>query len=145
LMVTQTGGCAAHTSLPDQIVIRPKPTITLSPQQPIACKGTPISITATGGNTYAWSPATGLSNATSPSPLATPDVTTTYKVLVKDDIGCTNTDSVTVKVVTPLTVTATADTFVCKGNMVQLRATGADIYTWIGNTTGLSNTQNGNL
>ena len=144
LMVTQTGGCATHTSLQDEIIIRPKPTITLSPQQPIACKGTPISITATGGNTYAWSPATSLNDATIASPMATPDVTTTYTVMVKDNIGCSNTDSITVKVVTPLTVTATADTFVCKGSVVQLRATGADIYTWIDNTTGLSNTQANN-
>lgn len=141
LIVTQPGGCVSVASLPDKITIRPNPVIILSPAEPLMCKGTPIRLTATGGSTYSWSPATGLSDPAIAAPMASPDNTTTYTVLVKDDIGCSNTASTTVKVITPLLLTASSDTFACKGSPVQLSVSGADLYTWINDTNGLSNTQ----
>lgn len=44
------------------------------------CRGQSVQLTATGGTTYSWSPATGLNAPNTASPVATPTVTTTYVV-----------------------------------------------------------------
>jgi hypothetical protein len=48
---------------------------------------------------YAWTPATGLSDPTIPNPVATPQATTTYTLLVKDKNGCEAQKEVTVNVI----------------------------------------------
>ncbi len=66
-----------------------------------------LSTTVSGGNppasgyTYSWSPATGLSSASVASPIASPNVTTTYTVRIADGNGNSTTKSVTVYVVDP--------------------------------------------
>ncbi|MCW3126389.1 MAG: hypothetical protein JWO03_2047 [Bacteroidetes bacterium] len=62
------------------------------------CLGLPGDISATGGVTYSWSPATGLA-ATSGSPVsANPAATTTYTVTAADANGCSATTTCTVVV-----------------------------------------------
>jgi gliding motility-associated-like protein len=78
----------------------------------------PLSITANATNTslnegesttlsvssshnivsYVWSPATGLSDANSANPTATPTETTTYTITATDDRGCTATSQITIEV-----------------------------------------------
>lgn len=49
---------------------------------------------------YSWSPTAGLSDPTSPNPLASPAVTTTYRLTVTDPAGaCSDSKSTTVSVV----------------------------------------------
>jgi gliding motility-associated-like protein len=48
------------------------------------------------GSTYAWLPATGLSNASVPNPTANPTTTTSYTVTVTNISGCSGTDIVTI-------------------------------------------------
>jgi gliding motility-associated-like protein len=50
------------------------------------------------GETYQWSPATGLSNSSIANPIATPVETTTYTLTVTSKLGCIYTDEVTVTV-----------------------------------------------
>jgi hypothetical protein len=60
-----------------------------------------MSATASGGSpgyTYSWSPAAGISNPSSPDPVLSPVVTTTYILTVTDTKGCTRQLSVTVNV-----------------------------------------------
>ncbi len=52
------------------------------------CKGGNVRLFASGAYSYNWSPATGLNSAISPSPIASPAVTTTYRVIGNDDRGC---------------------------------------------------------
>jgi gliding motility-associated-like protein len=52
------------------------------------------------GLTYQWSPATGLDNANSPTPLASPVVTTTYKVTVSNG-ACAQSANILVTVLHP--------------------------------------------
>ena len=78
----------------------------------------PLSITANATNTslnegesttlsvssshnivsYVWSPTTGLSDANSANPTATPTETTTYTITATDDRGCTATSQITIEV-----------------------------------------------
>jgi gliding motility-associated-like protein len=94
--VTDSSGCTKTVS-----------GIVATTGNPIANAGTDVTISsdstthlsATGGGTYVWSPATGLSCTNCQSPVASPKVTTTYYVMVTDSNGCTNTDSVKVTVI----------------------------------------------
>jgi len=57
-----------------------------------------IGTTAIAGNTYSWSPGTGLSSASIAQPIAGPNATTIYTVTVTGINGCTATSSVNVNV-----------------------------------------------
>jgi len=61
-------------------------------------KGRSTTLEASGGDSYSWSPAVGLSNPNVANPVATPESTTTYKVTITTAGGCTFTDEVTVTV-----------------------------------------------
>jgi gliding motility-associated-like protein len=50
-------------------------------------------------STYAWTPASYLSNAAIPSPVASPPVTTTYTLAVSDANGCSSSGVITITVV----------------------------------------------
>ncbi|WP_187270213.1 gliding motility-associated C-terminal domain-containing protein [Pontibacter qinzhouensis] len=64
----------------------------------IFVKGRNATLKASGGTSYSWSPAIGLNDPTSASPVASPEVTTTYTVTVKTKEGCVSTDEVVVTV-----------------------------------------------
>jgi gliding motility-associated-like protein len=93
------------------------------------CTGQSVQLNAINGNTYSWSPTTGLSNPNIANPLASPTVTTTYYVTATN--GCyTTTDTITV-VVHPLPViTVSPDVTVCPGDSVDLFASGGVEYNW---------------
>jgi len=58
-------------------------------------------LTASGGGTYSWTPAIGLSCTTCSNPVAKPVETTTYCVTVTDTNGCTSSACVTIEVEIP--------------------------------------------
>jgi hypothetical protein len=63
-----------------------------------------VNLAASGGVTYAWSPASGLNNPSSCCPTASPSATTIYTVTVTDINGCTASASDTVTVGSTLNV-----------------------------------------
>lgn len=67
--------------------------------------GNSAQLNASGGVTYSWSPATGLSDPNISNPVASPDQTTEYCVYVTDTSGCTDSACVTVYVEEPCTNT----------------------------------------
>ncbi len=123
------------------LIVHPTPVVNLQPQQAVVCLGKSVQLRAGGGNMYAWTPASGLDDDASASPVASPSLSTVYTVHVTNGFGCQNADSSTVIVAAPFTIRVPADTFVCMGSSVQLYAGSADSYNWINTTTGLSNTQ----
>ena len=90
------------------------------------CSGTSTSLVATGGNTYTWSPSTGLALATGDTVAASPTATTTYTVTGITTAGCMATNSVSVTVnPTPSAITVTKNpTQVCLGGVSTLTASG---------------------
>lgn len=102
------------------------------------CLGDGVQLNASGGISYTWSPATGLSDPNIANPIATPLVTTTYYVTVVDSAGCSGIDSVTVSINPPLNINAGPDSIICAGECVQLSADGGLTYSW-SPSTGLSN------
>lgn len=57
-----------------------------------------MALRATGGTRYRWTPAAGLNNDTIANPVASPSRTTTYRVEVRNELGCLATDEVTITV-----------------------------------------------
>jgi gliding motility-associated-like protein len=82
---------------------------------PIICKGDDITLNATGGAAYLWSPSTGLSATNTSSVIATPAVTTTYSVIDSSN-ACATAKTITVTV-NPISVagTITGAATVCSG------------------------------
>ena len=140
LVLTDSNGCKIPKDFNEKIIIRKDPVITFVPAVPVICRGSSVNIIATGGNTYVWPPAVGLSNINNDAVTASPLTTSSYTVKVTDDIGCKNSAAVTVSVIQPVKVSATAPPATCSGKDVQLQASGASVYKWIANTSGLSNT-----
>src|SRR6185436_844224 len=86
------------------------------------------------GNTYSWSPATGLSNPNTANPNANPTTTTTYIVTVNNaSNGCIDEDTMTL-FVNPKPVPAFAPVLhqCLNGNNFTFlnSSTGASTYTW---------------
>lgn len=79
-------------------MINPVPVATATASSTTPCQGDAVTLSATGGTSYLWSPAAGLSSATSANPTFTASATTTYTVTVTNAGGCTGTASVTVNV-----------------------------------------------
>ncbi|MDX2249041.1 MAG: PKD domain-containing protein [Bacteroidia bacterium] len=64
------------------------------------CSGESVRLTAQGGSgsaVYLWTPAEGLDDPSSPSPLARPDVTTTYSVEISEG-ACKGEKGITIQV-----------------------------------------------
>jgi len=61
--------------------------------------GDDVMLNAIGGVDYVWTPTDGLSDPASPNPLASPEQTTTYLVVITDANGCVDRDSITVEVI----------------------------------------------
>lgn len=95
------------------------------------CEGESINLNASGGTSYLWSPATGLSNPAINDPVATPAVTTTYTVAVTDANGCSSSDSM-ILTVEPMPAADFTFTTGCAGEPVQFTnsSTGAIDYSW---------------
>ncbi len=81
-----------------RVTVYPTPTITVSIPAPL-CSGESTTLTASGGTTYIWSPATGLSATTGETVVANPTVTTSYFVTGTNSNGCSATDTVEVSVI----------------------------------------------
>lgn len=95
------------------------------------CLGDSTPLNATGGITYLWSPAAGLSDPNIANPIAFPTVTTTYTVSITGG-SCSGggTDMVVVTVNNSIIVNAGPDVNICLGDSTTLNATGATTYSW---------------
>ncbi|MBK8340691.1 MAG: hypothetical protein IPK99_12175 [Flavobacteriales bacterium] len=91
-----------------------------------SASGIPLQATASSGQgiVWQWSPNNGsLSTTTGPSPIATPSATTTYSLIATTNIGCTDTEQVTITVGPTMSVSASAsDVQLCQGETSQLTA-----------------------
>lgn len=94
------------------------------------CAGGSVKLQARGATTYRWSPGKYLDDSTKASPLVNVLTTTTFTVVGFNDLGCSNTDSVTV-FVSNFKATLNGPRDICEGDSILLHATpGADLYRW---------------
>lgn len=129
-------GCLASDTV--TVVVSPLPNAFAGYNQGV-CAGNNVQLNATGGVTYSWTPAAGLSDPNVSNPIVTFTAdTVTYYVTVTDAIGCSNSDSVTVWQEPLPDAVAGPDTTICVGESVQLYAGGGETYIWTP-TAGLNN------
>lgn len=91
--------CGVSSVLP--LIADQPPLVTITPASTSIPAGSSTSLIATGGETYTWSPISGLSCTDCNNPTASPDQTTNYCVDVVDANKCTNKTCATVKVIIP--------------------------------------------
>jgi len=132
--VTDGNGCSATDNM--VLTVQSLPPADAGASASI-CYGTSTLLNATGGVSYNWSPSGTLSQGNIQSPIASPTVSTTYVVTVTDANGCSETDAVTVHILSLPPANAGANTAICEGANATLTASGGISYVW---STG-SNTQ----
>lgn len=127
LVVTNSGGC--KDSLTKTVTKNLPPTVSLDAGGAI-CPGDSLQLNASGGTSYQWLPANGLNNAFVANPKASPSITTTYKAIVTNAPGCKDSATTTIIVKPKPVVAVSQPTAICKGDTVQLNATGGVSYIW---------------
>ena len=97
LIVSDDYGC--HFTVTDSVLVTVRPkVIAFAGNDTTAITGIPQLLSGTGGITYTWSPSGPLDNPFAQNPLANLHSDTRFSLLVSNDIGCTATDDVLVKV-----------------------------------------------
>ena len=153
---TSTSGTSTYTFTPDagvcattatmDIEIIALPNVDAGLDQVITCisnvGGAQIGSTPITGNTYIWTPSSGLSDVDISNPIANPIGNTTYTVTVTNSYGCLSVGQVNVSIDnTPPIIGITNNTgsavLTCTLLNINLTATGGDSYSW---DNGLANT-----
>ena len=136
-------GNVCNFSLPITVTVNPYPVINALPATASVCEGQTQTFTASGANSYVWSPPTGLNATNTASVDANPLATTTYQVIGSNS-GCNDTTTVTLTV-NPIPITTVSpDIAICSGTSTPLVAGGATTYSWTPGT-GLSATTGTNV
>jgi hypothetical protein len=91
-------GCSINRDV--AITVDPLPSTAVSASTLTICLGESTTLTATGANTYTWSPATGLSSTTGHIVTASPTTTTTYTVAGSNNCATINA-TITINVIVP--------------------------------------------
>ena len=86
-------------SIDFQLIVAAPPTISISPASAVVCEGESITLTATGANNYNWSPSSTLSSDIGVTVVSSPLVTTNYKIIGTNLIGCEDTSNIVVSVI----------------------------------------------
>jgi PKD repeat protein len=96
LKAQSSKGCVASVSKPFKI--KNTPLFQVFPKDTLICTVDTLQINVVGTGIVRWKPAYMIDNVISPTPLMSPDVTTTYKISFTDAFGCTATDSIKINV-----------------------------------------------
>ncbi len=94
--VVVTAGACSATSNAATIVVNSNPTITVTPSSATVCSGANTTLTASGGVSYTWSPATDLSATTGATVVTTPTASRTYTATGTNANGCSATATATI-------------------------------------------------
>ena len=132
-----TGGCASSAQV--TVTVNPRPAAAVGTATRSTCSGTSLALGAApvAGNTYSWSPATGLSSPTAANPTLTltnagaaPLVQTYTLTETVTATGCQASNSLTITVNPAATVSAGPAQRVCSGQPITLGAAAQAGYTY---------------
>ncbi len=125
--VTITDNLGATSTSTASVIFNADPVVTANPES--ICENSSTPLTASGADTYTWTPATGLSATTGGTVTANPTATETYTVTGTSSLGCTASTAVTVTVNSNPIITV-PNASMCPGNPTTLTASGGATYTW---------------
>jgi len=132
MLMTDSYGCTIADTADIQVIAIPTPAPTIDPVVPI-CPGANTQLFASGGLSWAWFPAIGVSDTTIADPVVTPPEPMTYSVIIENDCG-SDTASVQIDWIDPVG-SAGQDTSTCLGSGVALDGSGGGTYMWEPATT----------
>jgi gliding motility-associated-like protein len=137
---TLTGYSAFNcfTSAPVKVTVYPVPTITIAPVNPI-CSGKTTGLVAKSNDAidFKWTPSPadpGMSSTTGDNIVVGPLVNTSYTVIATNANSCSNSAFQSVSVIDPV-LNVVPHGPICIGDTAQLKANGADSYTWSSTAT----------
>jgi gliding motility-associated-like protein len=123
-------GCSKTKSDTVVVAVRPKPVISVT-NDTLICIIDTLQLNVSGNGSVVWTPDYMINNTGSPTPMVSPDLTTLYRVRLRDSFGCYSDDSVLVNVKSQVTINAGPDTSICRKEGFTMRASGdALTYTW---------------
>jgi gliding motility-associated-like protein len=112
-----------------QVDVNPQPVANAGPDAAI-CDGATYVMQGSGGQTYQWVPPIGIDDASAANTNASPANTTTYTLVVEDNIGCSATDQMTLTVNPLPQANAGPDRTVCEGEGTVLQGSGGTTFVW---------------
>lgn len=120
-------GCSEHRTL---YLGAPSLSLTTLVSGNSICKGETAQLSASGANSFSWSPPQGLNQSSGSSVLAHPFMSTTYTVTGFNALNCSS-DTTILLTVNPLpSVSVLGADSACKGSAVTFTAKGAQQYSW---------------
>ncbi|TAL62225.1 MAG: T9SS type B sorting domain-containing protein, partial [Bacteroidetes bacterium] len=130
VVATNPSGCTDSDTYSVSVIAQPTASVTAIGGSTTMCSGSSTSLTASGGASYVWSPATGLDNSNISNPVSSSTANITYTVTVSNG-GCSSVASIsiTVNAVPSAALTATQMS-ICIGSCSTLSATGGLSYVW---------------
>ena len=144
LTILATDSISCTDSLTVQILVNPAPTVNISASDSTVCLGKSISLHASGGLLYEWTPTASLSQNNNSITIASPTSNTTYKVKATNLQGCSSSDSILISVYEHNSLSANiSNTHLCLGDSTEINVSGATHYYWLANGNNFaSNTDN---
>lgn len=114
------------------ITTYPTPVISVAADRSAICKGDTLTITASGAETYQWTPAKGIISAQDNRLTVAPESATVFNATGKNIFGCVskvNHVTVSVNDLPNITVSTKKQT-ICEGNSIMLNVQGAKSFRW---------------
>ncbi|WP_146154338.1 PKD domain-containing protein [Chitinophaga ginsengisoli] len=137
LIITSASGLCKDTAV-ENVQVDAYPTLSPTPIAASICRGQSVTLQTNtqAGVDITWTDY-NISDVKSASPVVTPDMDTTYHVVVTNATGCSAQGDVKVTVSQPFAIQVNSGD-ICPGGAVQLQAQGAVTYKWTP-ATGLNN------
>jgi gliding motility-associated-like protein len=134
VVITDANNCEHSDSV--KVAIRPPAQFQVNAPVQV-CSQDSVNLLASGGDTYFWSPATGISDPASPAPRVSPPATMNYTVMITESV-CGESATLQTRVnVLPLPVVRAgrSNDIDCSYGESRLSASGARTYSWTPATT----------
>ncbi len=130
-------GCSATSTLEITVF---KPNIVISPSTALACPGTVITLTASGGTSgYSWTPGGSIFSVNTITLNGQNQYTASAFSSTTAGLSCPGLATISVSAYPPANITASINRpQICKGEYAILTATGAVSYLWLGSNSSTS-------
>jgi len=122
-------GCSATATI--SVVVNPMPSATASAQNPTLCAGQTLSLTASGGGSYAWTGSNGFSSSVQSPTLSTASGQVTFTCQVSLN-SCSSSATLSTQTYAVPVPALSTNAPVCEGTTLSFTATGGSAYAWSG-------------
>jgi hypothetical protein len=120
-------GCS--TTVNKTIFVKQSPVISVAAFPPVACSGQPVTLSASGANTYLWS-----NSNTGAITTVTPSGNTSFTVIGTNSLNCSSSAVAAVQVRSNPTITVNGPQQICLGETATLIGSGATSFKFMAST-----------